>query len=369
MMMRKEPMALFVSRVAALLLALLAGLFVSAANAQEPFYKGKQLTLLINFAAGGPTDIEGRLLAKHIAKHIDGNPVVIVENKDGAAGMVGATYLGEVGPRDGTMFGYFTGISWNYVISPQKFRVDFREYEFVGYQPGNTVYYIRADIPPGMKQPADLMKAQGLIMGGLGADSSKDLLERLSFDMLGLQYRYVTGYRSSNTARLALQNGEINMHAESTPSYFGVVEPSLVKTGKVIPIWYDPSYDGKTFSAPAVVGGKGILSFPEFYKMIKGAPPSGPLWEAYKTNLAVDAQMLRIIAMPPGSPPAAVAALRKALAELNNDKDYAADAMTAIQFVPHYVVDANLDQEVRSRLTISPDMRAFILDYMKKVAH
>ncbi len=219
-----------------------------AAQAEEPFYKGKQLTLLINFAPGGPTDIEGRLLAKHIVKHIDGHPTVIVENKDGAAGMVGAGYLGELGPKDGTMFGYFTGVSWNFIIDPEKFRVDFRNYEFIGYQPGNAVYYIRSDIPPGMKKPADLMKAQGLIMGGLGRDSSKDLLQRLTFDMLGLKYRYVTGYRSSNTARLALENGEINMHSESTPGFLGVVEPNLVKSGKVVPIWYDPDYDGKSFT-------------------------------------------------------------------------------------------------------------------------
>jgi hypothetical protein len=92
------------------------------------------------------------------------------------------------------------------------------------------------------------------------------------------------------------------------------------------------------------------------------------LWEAYKTNLAVDAEMLRIIVMPPHSPPAALAALRKALAALNDDKDYAADAMRAIQFVPHYVVNADLDREVRARLTITPEMRSFITAYMKKVA-
>jgi putative tricarboxylic transport membrane protein len=340
----------------------------AAARADEPFYKGKVLTLLINFAPGGPTDIEGRLLAKHIVKHIDGNPTLIVQNKDGASGLVGAAYLGEVGPRDGTMFGYLTGTSWNYVIDPASFRADFRDYEFIGYQPGNAVYYIRSDIPPGMKQPADIMKAQGLIMGGLGRDSSKDLLQRMTFDMLGLQYRYVTGYRSSNTARLALQNGEINMHSESTPGYFGVVEPSLVKTGKVVTVWYDPNYDGKTFSTPKVMEHTTVPSYPDFYKMVKGAMPSGPLWEAYKTNLAVDAQMLRTIAMPPGSPPVAVAALRKAVLELNDDKDYAADAMTAIQFVPHYEVDADLDRQVQQRLTVSPEIRAFILDYMKKVA-
>jgi hypothetical protein len=78
--------------------------------------------------------------------------------------------------------------------------------------------------------------------------------------------------------------------------------------------------------------------------------------------------MLRLVAMPPDSPPAAVAALRKALLALNDDPDYAADAMTAIQFVPHYEVSADLDRTVRDRLTMAPQMRSFILDYMKKVA-
>ena len=50
----------------------------STANAADPFYKGKRLNLVINFAAGGPSDIEGRLLAKHIVKHIDGAPSIIV---------------------------------------------------------------------------------------------------------------------------------------------------------------------------------------------------------------------------------------------------------------------------------------------------
>src|SRR5688572_10734392 len=75
------------------------------ASADDPFYKGKRLTLLINFAAGGPSDIEGRLLAKHIVKHLDGTPNIIVQNKDGAGGLVGAGYIGEVGPKDGTLFG------------------------------------------------------------------------------------------------------------------------------------------------------------------------------------------------------------------------------------------------------------------------
>ena len=339
-----------------------------SARAEDPFYKGKRLTLLINFAPGGPTDIEGRLFARHIAKHIAGNPNILVQNKDGAGGVVGSVYLGEIGPKDGTMVGYLTGATWNYVVDPKVFRVDFRTYQFVGYLPGNAVYYLRADTPPGMKDGADIMKAQGLVVGGLGADSSKDLLLRLTFDMLGLQYRYVTGYRSSNTARLALQNGEINVHSETTPGFFSIVEPSLVKTGKAITTWYDPNYDGKKFVPAPSMEHTDIPTFPEFYQKVKGTAPSGPLLEAYKTNLLVDSDMIRTIAMPPGTPQAAVDALRKAVAELNNDKEFAADAQKAIQFVPHYVTNPNLDDEVRNALTITPEMRTFILSYMKKVA-
>jgi tripartite-type tricarboxylate transporter receptor subunit TctC len=89
------------------LLAFTAALgLAAAAQAEEPYYKGKRLTLLINFAAGGPTDIEGRLFAKYLVKHIDGQPGVIVQNMDGAGGLIGAQYLGEVAPKDGSVVGY-----------------------------------------------------------------------------------------------------------------------------------------------------------------------------------------------------------------------------------------------------------------------
>lgn len=167
----------------------------SNAFADDAFYKGKRLTILINFASGGPTDIEGRLFAKHLTRHIDGQPSIVIQNMEGAGGIVGAKYLGEVAPRDGTMAGYFTGTAFMYALDPERFRVDFKTYEFVGYQPGNVVYYVRTDLTPGMKAGADILKAQGLVAGGLAVDSSKDLLIRTTLDLLGVPYKYVTGYR------------------------------------------------------------------------------------------------------------------------------------------------------------------------------
>ena len=253
----------------------------SSALAQEPFYKGKRLNLLINFAAGGPADIEGRLVAKHLAKHIDGNPGIIVQNKDGAGGLVGTNYLAELGPRDGTMAGYLTAAAWTYVIEPSSYRIPFGDFEFIAYQPANVIYYTRADTPPGMKDRADLMKATALVAGGLAADSSKDMLIRLTLDMLGVPFKYVTGFRSSAPARLALQRGEINFFSESSPSYFGVVEPSLVKTGQAIAVWYDPISDGRTFAPFKQMDDQGVPSFPEFHRKAKGTLPSGMAKDVY----------------------------------------------------------------------------------------
>jgi putative tricarboxylic transport membrane protein len=271
---------MFTPRVPAIVLGLCAALASAPqAAADEPFYKGKRLTLIINFAAGGPTDIEGRLLAKHLPKHIEGHPGIIVQNMDGAGGMIGAGYLGEVAPKDGTALGYFTGSAWRYANNPERFRVDFRSYEFVAYQPGTSIAYMRTDVPPGIKEPSDIVKAKGVVAGGLGAENSKDLLLRLALDMLGVPYKYVTSYRGSQAARLALQQNEINMYAESPPSYRAVVEPTLVKDGSAIGLWYDANPAAEVGHPARQVEGLPLVSFPELYRKIKGDLPSGQLWD------------------------------------------------------------------------------------------
>ena len=329
--------------------------WLPTASAQsEAFYKGKRLTLLINFAAGGPADIEGRLFARHFGKHIDGAPNIIVQNRDGAGGLVGTNYLGELGPRDGTMAGYLTAAAWNYVIDPGSYRVDFSTYEFIAYQPVNVVYYMRADTPPGMKSAADLMRATALVAGGLAADSSKDLLIRLTLDMLGVPYKYVTGFRSSAPARLALQRGEINFFSESSPSYFGVVEPTLVKTGQAIPVWYDPIYDGVTSRASSRWRARACRAF-----RISTARPRAQRRRAGcgTSTASISRSIPRCCARwccRRVRPPEAVAALRRATERLNGDAEFAKEAQKALQFVPQYVTSGDLNARVRRTLVVTP---------------
>jgi tripartite-type tricarboxylate transporter receptor subunit TctC len=351
---------------AALAFAALAAL-ASSAQGEEPFYRGKRLTLLINFAAGGPTDIEGRLFAKHIGRHIAGEPNIIIQNMDGAGGIVGAKYVGEVAPRDGTLAGYFTGTAFTYSLDPGRFRVDFRTYAFVATQAGTTVHFARTDISPGLRQASDIVKAQGVIAGGLSVDTSKDLRLRLALDMLKIPYKYVTGYRSSPAARLAFQRGEINVFAESPPSYRSVVEPSMVNTGQAIPLFYDPGYDGSQFLMPDGVRGLPIAPFHELYQKIKGAMPAGELWEVYKAIISADGIIQRVIVMPPGVPAKGVESLRRAIGELNGDPAYADDAQKTFGFVPLWEADSGTSARVERALRIDPAIRAFLADYMKNL--
>ena len=345
------------------ILAALLALGATAARADAPFYKNKRLTLLINFAVGGPADVEGRLFAKYIGRHIAGQPGVLVQNMDGAGGVVGAKYLGAVAPKDGTVVGYFTGTGFIYALDPSRFDPDFNDYGFVAIQGGATVAYVRSDVAPGLKDATDIVKAHGLIVGGLSVDTSKDVRTRLALDMLGVKYKYVTGYRSSAPARLALERGEINIFAESTPSYRSIVVPGLIDTGRAIALWYD---SGDFTKPSSQMAGLPILPFDALYQRIKGAPPSGPLWDNYRAINSIEGAMLRMICFPPGTPREAREALATAVAALNSDKDHAAEAMSTIGFVPEWAVGPpDVNQTVREVLAMPSAVRGFIADYIK----
>jgi hypothetical protein len=176
----------------------------------------------------------------------------------------------------------------------------------------------------------------------------------------------VTGYNSSAQAMLAMQRNEISYYADSPPIYVTKVEP-LVKTGDLLATFYDPGYDGSEFSVPKQMKGLPIEPFQDVYKKLKGGEPSGQLWDAYRSLLTVNGTMYRLIAMPPGVPKPAVDSLRDAVVKLNDDKAYLDEAQKTMGESPEYVTSAGLNDQVRRGLTVRPDLKAFMDDYVKKV--
>ena len=283
-----------------------------AFGAEKPtFYQGKTLNIIINFAAGGPTDIESRIFAKHLPRHIPGQPTVTVQPMGGGGGITAANFIGEVAKPDGLTLAYFTGSLFHQQLKDPGLRVDLSKFGFITGVNGVTVSYIRADVAPGMKKPGDFMKAQKFRAAGLGVSSSKDVRFRLSFDLLGLKYDYVTGYNNSSDARLAVQRGEAQYHDETLPSYRTQVEPQMVKTGMVVPLYYTDlvAPSGEILVSRDVPE---LQPFTHFYREAFGKMPSGIKYEALKAANMSSTNMTRMVLLPPKAPAESIAILRKA---------------------------------------------------------
>src|SRR5712671_2082270 len=105
---------------------------MAPAEAQD-FYKGKTITIVVGFTPGGGFDLNARLLARHIGRHIAGNPDVIVQNMPGAATLKSVLYLDTTAPRDGTVLTIFNfGQIGDSRMMPEKVKVDFRKFSWLG---------------------------------------------------------------------------------------------------------------------------------------------------------------------------------------------------------------------------------------------
>jgi putative tricarboxylic transport membrane protein len=335
----------------------------TCAAEKPPFYQGKTLNIVINFAAGGPTDIESRIFAKHLSRHIPGTPSITIQNMGGGGGLTAVNYIGEVAKADGFTAAYFTGSLFQHQIKDAALRVDLGKFGFVTGVHGVTVSYIRADVAPGMKKPADFVKAQKFRAAGLGVSSSKDVRFRLSFDLLGLKYDYVTGYNNSSDARLAVQRNEAQYHDETLPAYRTQVEPNMVKTGMVIPLYYTDlvAPSGEVLVSRDVPE---LLPFTHYYKEIFGKLPSGIKYEALKAANMSSTNMTRMVLMPPRTPVESVTVLRKAFESLARDQDFLQDAIAMMRFQPRFEIGEAGEKLFKQASAASPEVVNFLRKYI-----
>jgi hypothetical protein len=230
---------------------------------------------------------------------------------------------------------------------------------------GVTVSYIRADVPPGVKKPIDFLKAQKFRAAGLGISSSKDVRFRLSFDLLGLKYDYVTGYNNSSDARLAVQRGEAHYHDETLPSYRTQVEPQMVKTGMVVPLYYTDlvAASGEILVSRDVPE---LQPFTHFYREAFGKMPSGIKYESLKAANMSSTNMTRMFLMPPKAPPETIGILRKAFDSLSRDQDFLQEAIATMRFQPRFEVGEAGEQLFKRASQASPEVVNFLRKYIEE---
>jgi tripartite-type tricarboxylate transporter receptor subunit TctC len=173
----------------------------------EDFYKGKTISLLIGYSVGGGYDAYGRLLARHLGKHIPGNPSVVPQNMTGAGSLKAANYLYSVAPKDGSVIGTF---SRSQGIAPllDKAEFDSTKFTWVGSVTDEVSLCVtRHDAPA--KTFSDLL-ATPATFGGEGAGSDPNIFALLYRNVFGARIKLVTGYPGTNEIQLATERGEVD---------------------------------------------------------------------------------------------------------------------------------------------------------------
>ncbi len=193
--------------IAALAWAASIGAAPGAARAQD-FYKDRAITVVIGLSPGGGYDLYGRALTRHLGGHIPGNPKLVAQNMPGAGSLVAAQWLDNVAPRDGTTMLIFNhGLIGDSVLSPEKVKLDFRRFAWLGSiaEDISACYMWHAKGPRNLAE----VKAYGKIhFGQTGAGTSSDIAQRILKNILKIQIEEIHGYPGSAELRLAVERGE-----------------------------------------------------------------------------------------------------------------------------------------------------------------
>lgn len=344
----------------------LAALWVVPGDASAQFYRGKTVTMMINYPAGGPTDIEGRIITRHLGKHIAGSPRFVVKNVGGGGGMIGTNFLGEVAKPDGMTFGFLT---WNVIagmLGDPGLRVKYTDFGLVAGVQNPIVFYIRRDVPPGIKDPTDIMKASGFKALSLDVQNTNTLQQTLALDVLGVKYTPVPGYRGLKDVETAILQNEGQFANTSLPGWRASIEPTMGKAGTVVGLWHliAPGPDGVLRRSVAVPE---LPTFDEFYEKVHGKKPSGQHHEALRLMTDILTSMFRTTFTPPGTPKEALQELRKGFVSLWEDKDFIADYSKAVRTKPVLVKGEDGEKIIAQLGTIKPEMKTFIADYLQKM--
>ncbi len=334
---------------------------IPAASAADPYYAGKTVSVIMGLgpSSGGAT--VGRLLSKHLAQHIAGNPKLVVKHMPGAALMKAHRFIISKAPKDGTTIYYGPRSPIGELLQLPGINFKYTDFSLLGgIQVAALVIYARSNVlPGGLKRAADIAKGQNLIYGGLSAVQARMLISMLGLDLVGAKYTFVPGYRGSGKIRAAIINGEINIATDAAHAYRNRVVPQLVAKGKAIPLFSIPELttDGKLVKSTIVPE---IPSLPELHQQVKGSAPSGPAWNAIRALIEVDQTMQHVFLGPPGMNKEAVAAIRKAYMPAFTSAAFKQEAKKVLTYVPRLVGHARAQKVLAATSNMTPENVAYV---------
>ncbi|MGZ3283648.1 MAG: Bug family tripartite tricarboxylate transporter substrate binding protein [Xanthobacteraceae bacterium] len=180
----------------------------SRAQTPADFFKGRTVDLYIGYSVGGGYDVYARMVARHMGRHIPGNPTIVPKNMEGAGSIRLANWLYNVAPRDGTAFGTVSrGAPFDPLLGAPAAQFDAREFTWIG-SANNEVSVCVAWHTTGIARFEDLLNKE-LVVGGSSTASDTDQFAKLLNALFGTKLRLATGYPGGNEINLAIERGEV----------------------------------------------------------------------------------------------------------------------------------------------------------------
>ena len=219
------------TRSALLLPLMLAALAVLAPLAHADDLKGKTVTIVVGFSPAGGYDVNARTLARHLPRHIPGNPTIIVQNLPGAGSLTSVRYLDVNAPKDGTVMTIFNpGLVTQSIVEPEKVNLDFRKFAWVGViTPDFRVCYGFG--PNGVKSWDDMMRRKEFILGSTARGSGNYVNGATLRQVFHAPVKQILGFPGSAEQRIAIERGELDGDCGS----FSSIPAAWVNERKVHP--------------------------------------------------------------------------------------------------------------------------------------
>src|SRR5262245_50109434 len=219
-------------RIALGVVTLLLAMPPAHAQSVADFYRGKTIQMLIGYTAGGGYDLNARVLARHMGKHIPGNPNIVAQNMAGADSLPLAKFLYNVAPKHGTAIGMVgRGMAIEPLIGGSATQYDARRYTWIGSVSDQVSLCVTWHTSK-VKSWNDML-ATDFTVGGEGSGSDPDMFATMIRSIFGVKVRLVSGYPGGNEINLAMERGEVDGRCGWSWSSIKITKPDWLKQKQI----------------------------------------------------------------------------------------------------------------------------------------
>lgn len=311
--------------------------------ASDDFYKGRSIRIVVGFSAGGGFDTYARAIARHMGKHIPGNPNITVENMTGAGSLIAANHVFKVAKPDGLTIGHFIGgLFLGQVLGQPGIEFDARKFEFIG-APITDHVVCALTKASGITSMDSWMAAKTPVkMGGIApGTSTPDNATRILRSALGLPIQLVSGYKGTADIRLAAEGGEIAGGCWGWDSVSVTWRKALESGDAVVVLQANRRNHPDLPNVPQAIK---FAKTDEARRMID-------------VGIHSDSDIVRTYTLPPGTPKDRVQLLRRAFDATLKDPDFVADAKkTRLNIGP--IPAADIERDIQGLFKLDPALIA-----------